>query len=610
MSQTQHGRCQSEFLSFPFPSNHHYKFEFLIKGLDEDVAAKRLEENGPNALTPPETISDLMRFLQNMFGWFNILLWTGSLLCFAAFSIEVYTIENPAYDNLYLGIVLATVVFISGLFSYYQESKSANIMESFRNMIPTTTTVVRNGKKRIIPVEDLVLGDVVEVKGGDQVPADIRIIKSSRLKVDNSSLTGESDPLLRTVECTNANPMETKNLAFFSTNCIEGAGMGIVVRTGDTTMMGTIANLASGVETEETPLSKDINSFINLITIVAVIFGGSFAIISYVLGYTLLQSSVFLISLIVANVPEGLLPTVTVALTLTAKRMSAKNCLVKNLQSVETLGSTSVICTDKTGTLTQNRMTVSHFWINQGIVDAENLDRQKDHTKAELTSKVWDHVIRTCCLCSRAEFVTGRSIWDQKLPTEKATAIGDASEVAILKYMEAVTGSVSSYRSKYPKVYEVPFNSTNKYHITINESLSEHGYWLSMKGAPERIIDLCSSIIVEYKEVQLDGKLRNEFLNAYNQLGSLGERVIGLAELFIPFDSKFTRDYKFDADEKNFPLSNLRFLGLVSMIDPPRPSVPDAVSKCRSAGIKGKIRSADRQESRVRLEVQIGRNQG
>ena len=251
-------------------------------------------------------------------------------------------------------------------------------MDGFKDMIPKQTTVIRNGIKSISPVSELVLGDVVEIKGGDQTPADLRITRSMGLKVDNSSLTGESEPLLRTANCTNDNPLETKNLAFFSTNCVEGAARGIVVRCGDNTVMGRIASLASGIETSETPLSRDINRFINQITFVATTFGGSFAAIAFYLGYNWLESSVFFISLVVANVPEGLLPTVTVCLTLTAKRMAARNCLVKNLQAVETLGSTSCICSDKTGTLTQNKMTVSHLWVNQGIVDADNLIRHKD----------------------------------------------------------------------------------------------------------------------------------------------------------------------------------------------------------------------------------------
>ncbi|KAI1280840.1 Sodium/potassium-transporting ATPase subunit alpha [Halotydeus destructor] len=550
------------------------------RGLNENIVRDRLKLDGPNALTPPATTPEWLRFCQNMFGSFNILLWVGACLCFFAYGVQYSTLEEFEDDNLYLGIALAGVVFISGCFSYYQEAKSANIMDSFKDLIPKNTTVIRSGVKSVIPVIDLVVGDVVEVKGGDQVPADLRITRSHGLKVDNSSLTGESEPLLRSAQFTHDNPLETKNLAFFSTNCVEGAGRGIVVRTGDSTVMGRIASLTSGIETNETPLNKDINRFINQITLVAATFGGTFAILAWRLGYSMLESAVFCISLIVANVPEGLLPTVTVCLTLTAKRMAAKNCLVKNLQAVETLGSTSTICSDKTGTLTQNKMTVSHLWVNQGIVDADNLIRHKDGRKADPNSMAWKSVTRVGCLCSRAEFVG-----DQNLSPLKREAIGDASEVAILRYMEILTSCVHDYRRGQPKVYEVPFNSTNKYHISINDSPAEKGHWLCMKGAPERIVDRCSSIIVEGKEVTMDEKLKKGFNDAYMEMGGLGERVIGFCELFLPYQ-KYPVGFPFDADSQNFPVSDLRFVGLVSMIDPPRPTVPDAVEKCLTAGIK------------------------
>ncbi|VDQ10183.1 unnamed protein product [Trichobilharzia regenti] len=189
-------------------------------------------------------------------------------------------------------------------------------------------------------------------------------------------MTGESEPQSRTPEFTNDNPLETKNLAFFSTNAVDGTCRGIVICTGDRTVMGRIANLASGLELGETPIHKEISHFIHIITAVAVFLGVSFFIIAFILGYHWLEAVIFLIGIIVANVPEGLLATVTVCLTLTAKRMASKNCLVKNLEAVETLGSTSTICSDKTGTLTQNRMTVAHMWFDNTIFDADTTEDQ------------------------------------------------------------------------------------------------------------------------------------------------------------------------------------------------------------------------------------------
>ncbi|XP_077174102.1 sodium/potassium-transporting ATPase subunit alpha-2-like [Paroedura picta] len=333
----------------------------LSKGLTNTRAAEILAHDGPNALTPPPTTPEWVKFCRQLFGGFSILLWIGAILCFLAYSIQAVMEDEPANDNLYLGVVLAAVVIVTGCFSYYQEAKSSKIMDSFKNMVPQQALVIREGEKVQINAENVVVGDLVEVKGGDRVPADLRIISSHGCKVDNSSLTGESEPQTRSPEFTHENPLETRNICFFSTNCVEGTARGIVISTGDRTVMGRIASLASGLEVGQTPIAMEIEHFIRIITGVAVFLGMSFFILSLILGYTWLEAVIFLIGIIVANVPEGLLATVTVCLTLTAKRMARKNCLVKNLEAVETLGSTSTICSDKTGTLTQNRMTVAHM---------------------------------------------------------------------------------------------------------------------------------------------------------------------------------------------------------------------------------------------------------
>merc|ERR1711962_852511 len=326
-------------------------------GLDEKQLAKNQAEYGKNELTPPPTTPEWVKFCQCLFSGFACLLWFGAILCFLAYSIQASAYEEPPDDNLYLGIVLAAVVTVTGIFSYYQEAKSAKIMEGFKNLVPQFAIVRRNGEKLTVKAAELTLGDIVEIKFGDRCPADLRILEARGFKVDNSSLTGESEPQARSPEFTNENPLETKNLAFFSTNAVEGTCVGVVVNIGDNTVMGRIAGLASGLEGGQTPIAKEIEHFIHIITAVAVFLGVSFFIIAFILGYNWLDAVIFLIGIIVANVPEGLLATVTVCLTLTAKRMAKKNCLVKNLEAVETLGSTSCICSDKTGTLTQNRMT-------------------------------------------------------------------------------------------------------------------------------------------------------------------------------------------------------------------------------------------------------------
>uniref|UniRef100_A0A1I8IUH4 Cation_ATPase_N domain-containing protein n=1 Tax=Macrostomum lignano TaxID=282301 RepID=A0A1I8IUH4_9PLAT len=478
-------------------------------GLTVEDAAQRLAKYGRNELTPPKTTPEWVKFCKTLFGGFSLLLWIGAVLCFFAYSIQTGAYENPPGDNLYLGIVLTFVVVVTGVFSYYQEAKSAKIMESFKKM---HAMALRGGQKLNVPSEELVIGDIVEVKLGDRIPADIRIITSHGFKVDNSCLTGESEAQSRTPEYTNENPLETKNLAFFSTNAVEGACTGIVICTGDHT---------------------------------------------------------------------GLLATVTVCLTLTAKRMASKNCLVKNLEAVETLGSTSTICSDKTGTLTQNRMTVAHMWCNNRILEADTSEEQNT-AEYNKSSPEWIALSRCAMLCNRAEFKAG----EESKPVLKRECNGDASESALLKCVELSIGGVSEYRKKNTKVCEVPFNSTNKYQVSIHKTDDgDKRFLLVMKGAPERILDRCSHILINGKDVVMDDEWKSAFNTAYEELGGMGERVLGFCDFRLPAE-EYADGYAFDPEEQNFPLMNLRFVGLMSMIDPPRAAVPDAVEKCRSAGIK------------------------
>jgi len=554
----------------------------LDNGLTKSRAEQNFAQYGPNALTPPPTTPEWIKFCKNLFGGFALLLWVGAILCFIAYSIQASAFEEPPDDNLYLGIVLSVVVIVTGVFSYYQESKSSKIMESFKNMVPQYALCLRDGEKLTIKAEELTLGDVIDVKFGDRVPADIRVIESKGFKVDNSSLTGESEPQARGPDFTHDNPLETKNLAFFSTNAVEGTCRGIVVNIGDNTVMGRIAGLASGLDTGDTPIAKEIAHFIHLITGVAVFLGVTFFIIAFILGYHWLDAVIFLIGIIVANVPEGLLATVTVCLTLTAKRMASKNCLVKNLEAVETLGSTSTICSDKTGTLTQNRMTVAHMWFDNQIIEADTSEDQSG-TSMDKNKKGWKLLERCAALCNRAEFKPGQD----GVPVLKREVNGDASEAALLKCTELTIGNVMAFRAKNKKVCEIPFNSTNKYQVSVHETEDKNDprYLLAMKGAPERILERCSTIMIEGEELELNDDWKDNFNNAYMELGGLGERVLGFCELVLPSD-KFPVGFPFDSEEANFPLTGLRFLGLISMIDPPRAAVPDAVSKCRSAGIK------------------------
>uniref|UniRef100_A0A8C4KIX2 Sodium/potassium-transporting ATPase subunit alpha n=1 Tax=Dromaius novaehollandiae TaxID=8790 RepID=A0A8C4KIX2_DRONO len=554
----------------------------ISKGLSSARAAEILARDGPNSLTPPKATPEIVKFLKQMVGGFSILLWIGAAFSWISFGIQFAQGAESPFDNLYLGVVLALVVILTGIFAYYQEAKSTNIMASFSKMIPQQALVIRDAEKKELPADQLVVGDIVEIKGGDRIPADIRLIFTQGCKVDNSSLTGESEPQSRSCDFTHENPLETRNIAFYSTTCVEGTATGIVINTGDRTIIGRIASLASGVGNGKTPIAIEIEHFVYLVAGVAISIGVLFFIISVSMRYKILDSIIFLIGIIVANVPEGLLATVTVSLSLTAKRMAKKNCLVKNLEAVETLGSTSIICSDKTGTLTQNRMTVAHLWFDDQIYSA---DTSEDQTTQpfDQSSQTWTALSKIVTLCNRAEFRPGQ----ENLPVMKRVVVGDASETALLKFAEVVLGDVMDIRARNKKVAEIPFNSTNKFQLSIHETddRNDKRFLLVMKGAPERILERCSTIMINGKEEPLDSEKAEAFQTAYMELGGMGERVLGFCHLYLP-ENEFPDTYPFDTDSMNFPTSNLCFVGLLSMIDPPRSTVPDAVSKCRSAGIK------------------------
>merc|ERR1712086_143460 len=338
-------------------------------GFTAAQAKAKHAEVGDNALTKKESVPWHCLFIHELTGFFSLLLWFGCFLCFIGYGIQ----EDGGLDksNLYLGIVLGTVTIATGVFSYMQASKSAEMMAQFENFIPPTATVIRDGRETNIDAKYIVPGDIVVINGGSNIPCDVCIFKSNEMKVNNASLTGESediliDPSAKPLQ----NIFESKNVGFFGTQCTAGEGTGICFKTGDRTVIGQIANLASSAEKAETPLAIEIERFILIISAVAMTLGVVFFIFGMIYKYPVITNLVFAIGIIVANVPEGLLATVTVALALTARKMADKMVLVKNLESVETLGSTSCICSDKTGTLTQNRMTVSHMFYNRGTVDA------------------------------------------------------------------------------------------------------------------------------------------------------------------------------------------------------------------------------------------------
>eukprot|EP01111_Echinosteliopsis_oligospora_P011067 TRINITY_DN3556_c0_g2_i2.p1 TRINITY_DN3556_c0_g2~~TRINITY_DN3556_c0_g2_i2.p1 ORF type:complete len:1104 (+),score=302.37 TRINITY_DN3556_c0_g2_i2:184-3495(+) len=594
------------------------------QGLDAEEADARIERYGKNALTPPKKVSEWKKLLHEFTGIFAIMLELAGIGCFVNYVLR------RAYANLFLGIVLWLVVIISASLNYYQTRKSSRVMGSFGTLVPQRTVVIRGGQLQSIQADMIVPGDIVRVKGGEKIPADMRIVSCSTMKVDNSSLTGESEALSRTVDTTEHSPFEAPNLLFMGTNCLEGEGLGIVVATGDQTVLGKTASLVSQAGTELTVLQKEIKQFVLRISFIGIAVGIIVFAVSMGTKVYWLDAIVFCVGSIVAIVPEGLQLTVTIALTLTASRMASMNVLVKKLSIVETLGCTSVICSDKTGTLTQNNMTVSYVVYNKLIHQTTNLI----HTSNRVNEEDPNFVVlgKAALLCNRAFF-------DPSDETGKAV-VGDASETALLRYGSSVF-DVDSLRAEWPKVAEIPFNSINKWQLSIHRYNREAPKFskmalkppkagdrkpsllslpvipssllspchdqtvLLMKGAPERILARCTTAFVNNEIKPLDAELKEELEQIMAELGSLGMRILGFAQISLPVD-RFPDNYEFNTAEHNFPTEELMFTGFISIYDPPRDQVDQAVKICQGAGIRVVMVTGDHPATAKAIAKQIG----
>ncbi|MDM7918398.1 MAG: HAD-IC family P-type ATPase, partial [Methanosarcina sp.] len=321
------------------------------------------------------------RYIRQFRNFFSILLIVGAILSFFGEYLD------PGKGNLYIGIALVGVVFLNGSFAFVQEYQAVKTMESFRKLLPPHAKVLRDGKLRDVLASELVIGDVILLEEGDKVPADGRLIEINSLKVDNSALTGESEPQLRSLECFHSNLLECRNMVFSGTLVQSGNGKAVIFGTGRDTQIGSLAKLTEQTSSVDTPLRKELNRFIKIISTIAISLGITFFLLAFFIQDTFLASLIFAIGIIVANVPEGLLPTVTLALSLASRRMAYRDALIKQLESVETLGSTTVICTDKTGTLTQNKMAVNSLIVGLECLGAENSSISQEDAKKQDTDE-------------------------------------------------------------------------------------------------------------------------------------------------------------------------------------------------------------------------------
>jgi sodium/potassium-transporting ATPase subunit alpha len=414
------------------------------------------------------------------------------------------------------------------------------------------------------------------------------VISSSDLKVNNASLTGENVDIKLGSEANHKDLYEAKNVARSGCNFTSGNAVCVVYATGDHTFFGQIASSMTATERPDTLMKHEIHRLINIMAVVAFTLGIAFFILAFLNGYTWIEALVFMIGIVVANVPEGLLPQMTVALTLTAQRMLELGVLVSNLEIIETLGAVDIICSDKTGTLTCNRMSVSHVAYAKEItitpispiVDGDTFESY------DPSNKCFQALQRISTLNTDAVFLATSANEPDVLKRETK---GDASESAIIKFVEPLR-SIVEYRASCPRIFSIPFNSSNKWMLAIHCQEDPNEPLIAMvKGAPERVMNMCSHYLdkdgVTLHEMTVEARAEWEEVN--ETLARRGERVLAFAHTFLP-KSQYPVDFPFDVDSEpaNYPKSGLTLVGLISLIDPPRMSVKPAIAQCNSAGIK------------------------
>lgn len=551
-------------------------------GLSSQEAKFRLQRDGRNILSPPKKKSTFRKFVERLFTMFNVLLIVAGILEYILLGIDFHSNVQSSY----LGGILILVAFINAGIEFYQIQKSEAILASFLAMIPPLCRVIREGRIRSIPAADLVNGDVVLLRSGNKTPADLLLFSATDLKVDNSTLTGESEPQERfpLPNGSNLHPQVSENLVFNSTLIVNGEAWGIVVRTGDHTFLGQIASMTGGETGNESPLAVEIGRYVITVSCTALVFALVFLLVGVCTVYQgqAAHTITFAISVLVAFVPEGLPCVVTLLLTVAAKRMANKEVLVKDLQGVETLGSLTLLATDKTGTLTQNQMTVTNLWSGNKMYSAFESNNDDIRTiPYSIQASGMQEMVDIAVLNSRINFD------NSDVPFERRIILGDATETGLTRFAGRWLGTdYDEHVQTNPKVFEIPFNSTNKWALVILYKPHATGILTSyIKGAPERVLAKCSTYLKDGMPEPITDTFRASYDAAYDYMASRGHRVIACAQALLS-QKEYPVDYPFSRNGVNYPSSGYCFVGLVSLEDPPKRGVREAIGKLRLAGIK------------------------
>ena len=541
------------------------------EGLSSYEAEKRLAENGKNKLVEAKKESMIHRFLKQLCEPMTIILLVAAAI---SAGVEIYEGIHSGHMGFPSDVVIIlAVVIINAVLGVFQESKAEKAIEALQEMSKAQTKVIRDGKQISIPSEDLVVGDIIILEAGDSVPADARIIECASMKIEEAALTGESVPVDKKVETLTAGANgdvslgDRKNMVFMGSTVVYGRGKAVVTATGMETEMGKIADALAQAEEGKTPLQIKLAGLSKVLTylvigICVVIFGVQ--LLRDGIGFEpILNSFMIAISLAVAAIPEGLATVVTIVLSIGVTNMSKRNAIIRKLTAVETLGCTQVICSDKTGTLTQNKMTVVDFYSDDKELLANAMS-----------------------LCSDAEF-----------DVDANTAIGEPTECALVNYAETLGVSKNTQKDIFVRIGEVPFDSSRKMMTTVHK-LSDGSLIQFTKGAPDELLKRCSTALIGGEVVALDDETRANILAANKEMADRALRVLAAAKKDLSSEPSV-----YDSESVE---CGLCFLGLVGMIDPVRPEVKPAIDECRKAGIRPIMITGDHKDTAVAIAMQLG----
>lgn len=538
------------------------------KGLTQAQADERLQKNGKNKLAEAKKETLLHRFLMQLADPMIIILIVAAVISAIT---SVYEHEFPSDV-----IIIMFVVIINAILGVYQESKAEKAIEALQEIAAATSHVIRDGKTVIVHSEDIVTGDIVVLEAGDSVPADCRIIKSASMKIEEAALTGESVPVNKQTEPINPEgsddvPLgDRKNMCYMGSNVVYGRGEAVVVATGMDTEMGKIADALNDAKEGDTPLQIKLNQLSKILSYlvlgICVFIFAIDVIRTLVTGQSLtfdsmLDTFMVAVSLAVAAIPEGLAAVVTIVLSIGVTKMSKRNAVIRRLTAVETLGCTQIICSDKTGTLTQNKMTVVEF---KG--DNENL------------------IAQAMALCSDAKLEDGE-------------VKGEPTEAALVEWARKLEMPKPVLEEEFPRVAEAPFDSSRKMMSTVHKSI-KHGFVQYTKGAPDVVLGRCTQALVNGKRVAMTDEVKEEILAQNKEMADKALRVLCVA-------MKSYSDIP-ESESPEFLEKDLCYIGLAGMIDPVRPEVVDAIVQAREAGIRPIMITGDHKDTAVAIAKQLG----